>query len=84
MQEDINGQILNLLPHIGAGAFHADEEKLKETQKNMKLAGAEGVSDNSSSSQIKNENKVGRNDPCPCGAKKEDGTPIKYKHCHGK
>ena len=28
--------------------------------------------------------KVGRNDPCPCGATKEDGTPKKYKHCHGK
>ncbi len=28
--------------------------------------------------------KAGRNDPCPCGAKKEDGTPIKYKKCHGK
>ncbi len=27
---------------------------------------------------------VGRNDPCPCGAKKEDGKPLKYKHCHGK
>ncbi|MBI5621509.1 preprotein translocase subunit SecA [Candidatus Falkowbacteria bacterium] len=29
-------------------------------------------------------NKVGRNDPCPCGATKPDGTPVKYKHCHGK
>jgi|GEM_PF-4579210 len=28
--------------------------------------------------------KVGRNDPCPCGAMKQDGTPVKYKHCHGK
>ena len=28
--------------------------------------------------------KVGRNDPCPCGAKKPDGRPVKYKHCHGK
>lgn len=28
--------------------------------------------------------KVGRNDPCPCGAVKPDGTPIKYKNCHGK
>lgn len=26
----------------------------------------------------------GRNDPCPCGAKKSDGTSVKYKHCHGK
>ncbi len=28
--------------------------------------------------------KVGRNDPCPCGAKRPDGHPIKYKHCCGK
>jgi preprotein translocase subunit SecA len=27
---------------------------------------------------------VGRNDPCPCGAKHPDGTPIKYKKCCGK
>jgi preprotein translocase subunit SecA len=28
--------------------------------------------------------KVGRNDPCPCGAKNGDGSPKKYKRCHGK
>lgn len=28
--------------------------------------------------------KTGRNEPCPCGAKKKDGTPVKYKHCCGK
>jgi predicted aspartyl protease len=27
---------------------------------------------------------VGRNDPCPCGAKDENGKPIKFKRCHGK
>ncbi|TSC78547.1 MAG: preprotein translocase subunit SecA, partial [Parcubacteria group bacterium Gr01-1014_29] len=27
---------------------------------------------------------IGRNDPCPCGAKKVDGTPVKFKHCHGR
>lgn len=32
----------------------------------------------------KRYDKIGRNDPCPCGAKKPDGRPIKYKHCHGK
>ncbi|MDO8558236.1 MAG: preprotein translocase subunit SecA [bacterium] len=26
---------------------------------------------------------VGRNDPCPCGAKQPDGRPKKYKKCHG-
>jgi len=24
---------------------------------------------------------VGRNDPCPCGRVKEDGTPVKAKRC---
>lgn len=38
----------------------------------------------SSSEPAQNGAKVGRNDPCPCGAKKLDGTSIKYKHCHGK
>ncbi len=28
--------------------------------------------------------KIGRNDPCYCGATKEDGVPKKYKHCHGR
>lgn len=27
--------------------------------------------------------KVGRNDPCPCGRKSDNGAPVKYKHCHG-
>ncbi len=51
--------------------------------------GGKKADDNSSElvrSKVKDAagNKVGRNDPCPCGAKKPDGTPVKYKHCHGK
>lgn len=30
------------------------------------------------------DQKVGRNDPCPCGATHPDGRPKKYKHCHGR
>jgi hypothetical protein len=26
-------------------------------------------------------NKIGRNDPCPCGATNDDGSPVKYKKC---
>jgi preprotein translocase subunit SecA len=77
MQEDINAQVINLLPHIGAGAFQAEEEKLKETQKNMKLAGAEGKEDNAQAS-TKKKDEVGRNDLCTCGSGK------KYKKCCGK
>jgi hypothetical protein len=27
---------------------------------------------------------VGRNDPCPCGNKDENGKPLKFKRCHGR
>ncbi|MFA6226887.1 MAG: preprotein translocase subunit SecA [Candidatus Paceibacterota bacterium] len=77
MQIAINEQVLKLLPHVGAGAFQAEEEKLKETQKHMKVAGAEGKTD-SIAAPVRSGDKVGRNDPCPCGSGK------KYKHCHGK
>ena len=43
------------------------DEKREEIQKELK-----------NSKTIRNENKVGRNDPCPCGSGK------KYKKCHGK
>ena len=34
---------------------------------------------------VKKQKKVGRNDPCPCGKWKEDGSrPLKYKECCGK
>ncbi len=38
---------------------------------------------NISANQRANQ-KIGRNDPCPCGAKHPDGRPIKYKNCHGR
>ena len=76
MQGAVDAQILSVLPHMGAGALQVEEAKLKETQKHMKEAGAEGKSD--SQPAIAAKNKVGRNDPCPCGSGK------KYKNCHGK
>ena len=38
----------------------------------------EGAGEMPKQHQIINDNKIGRNDPCPCGSGK------KYKACHGK
>jgi len=78
MQEDIKVQILRLLPHVGAGAFQAEEEKLKETQKHMKVAGAEGKEDSVQVASSNSGEKIERNGPCPCASGK------KYKKCCGK
>lgn len=91
MEFAIREEIARLVPHIGAGMFLKEEEKLKEMEKNITLVGGgENKADNNSASASSksptNEtgDKIGRNDPCVCGAKKADGTPMKYKHCHGK
>ena len=33
---------------------------------------------------VRVEKKIGRNEPCPCGRIRDDGSPIKYKNCCGK
>jgi preprotein translocase subunit SecA len=80
MQESVNTEILRLLPHIGAGAFQQEEAKLKQAQKGMKEAGAEGKSDAAPAARKKDE--PNRNDPCPCGAiNPKTGKVYKWKNC---
>ena len=47
---------------------------------------SEGASDRTVKKQpVKKAVKIGRNDPCPCGKWKEDGSrPLKYKECCGR
>lgn len=85
MEFAIREEIAKLVPHIGAGMFLKEEEKLKEMEKNAILVGGgENKADNNfaniSSKSPTNEDgdKIGRNDPCVCGSGK------KYKKCHGK
>ncbi len=82
MQAAIDTQILNLLPHVGANVATRETVELQEVHDQAKVIGA-GTS-STPAALISKKPEVGRNDPCPCGAKKADGTPVKYKHCHGK
>jgi len=50
---------------------HADYEEAL-------AAGAEGSEETAAGGARAERQKIGRNDPCPCGSGK------KYKHCHGK
>ena len=33
---------------------------------------------------VRKGTKIGRNDPCPCGKKRPNGLPMKYKDCCGR
>ncbi len=97
MQTAIDTQILNLLPHVAGGVITPEVVQLREVHDQAQAIGAGdggnrgGARSNGSNggnepfrSAVAKKPEVGRNEPCPCGAKKPDGTPIKYKHCHGK
>ena len=85
MEIAIREEIARLVPHIGAGMFLKEEEKLKEMEKKVTLVGGgenktDNNSANTSSKSATNEDggKIGRNDPCVCGSGK------KFKKCCGK
>ena len=75
MKESVQGEILRILPTIGAGAFVKEEEQARKVVKQaLEIGGGEG--EKSAATPIHSD-KIGRNDPCSCGSGK------KYKHCHG-
>lgn len=47
-------------------------------------SGAASTAEPPAQNKSTEKKQAGRNAPCPCGATKPDGRPIKYKHCHGK
>ncbi len=89
LQAAINSQVANLIFKV---SFIQKPTPLSVEEKKENWPAVSG--DESVSSQMQQEAtrqgpttqtaKIGRNDPCPCGAKKPDGRPVKYKHCHGK
>ncbi len=83
INETIGKMALQIAGQAPSGSLGGDEEaqKLQEARYAAKMIG--GGSQTAPSPEA-NKNAVGRNDPCPCGAKKPNGTPIKYKHCHGR
>ena len=81
MQEAINEEIRTLVPHIGAGAFAKEEERIKKAQARAVFLGGGMDAAPQPPQAVKHTTpsgeKLGRNDPCYCGSGK------KYKKCHG-
>ncbi|TSD02979.1 MAG: preprotein translocase subunit SecA [Parcubacteria group bacterium Athens0714_16] len=82
MELGINEQIFRLIPNMGQGMKVDDREKeLKEVHESAKIIGDINRGDATiHEAKVKGSDgeKIGRNDPCPCGSGK------KYKKCHGK
>lgn len=76
MGVSVANEIIKLIPQIRSNEMFFNEPiKLKEIKDNSSALTGEVVSSNSVSVKNEDGDKVGRNDPCPCGSGK------KYKKC---
>jgi len=79
LEETMDFNLIKLVPHMGGGVFMEEKKKLQEVHKSgVLLSGSNSNGDNIAKTVVNKDDKVGRNDPCPCGSGK------KYKKCHGK
>ncbi len=69
---------LRALSHLRIRETVDSSEFQHQSTENLNYAGGEASSEPKTQQPIKKENKVGRNDPCPCGSGK------KYKKCCGR
>jgi len=56
----------------------------KSVTKNLEAAANAGGDGTVKNQPVRAGKKIGRNDPCPCGKKRPNGLPMKYKDCCGK
>jgi preprotein translocase subunit SecA len=56
----------------------------KSVTKNANAVNNVGGDDSVKKQPVKKGQKIGRNDPCPCGKLRQNGLPMKYKDCCGR
>ncbi|HSC76474.1 MAG TPA: preprotein translocase subunit SecA, partial [Pseudomonadales bacterium] len=91
--DNIKSEVIRVLFHIRIASkeeIEAMEEQRRQEQENLQLKHAEVSAlhgeaspdkepvDNAAAPFVREGEKIGRNDPCPCGSGK------KYKQCHGR
>lgn len=78
LQQNINSQIREMLLHVQIEA-QSPPPKVEAQQPKTVLSGPDKGEEPES---VNSNKKVGRNDPCPCGAVNPDtGRPYKFKNC---
>jgi preprotein translocase subunit SecA len=77
LQISIMDQVIKLIPHVVSNAFRQEEERMKTIVRQAEIVTAENKGSAMPKQIVNSADKVGRNDPCPCGSGK------KYKKCHG-
>ena len=82
MKEGIYGQILELVVNAQQNAFAVSQETARREVPKLVLSGGDEEKSGSTAGIKPSADKVGRNDPCPCGAiNPHTGKAYKWKQC---
>jgi preprotein translocase subunit SecA len=93
MQAQISRQVAHMIFRVQINREHFERQANVQSSSSSVTAsgpskvmekGAERQDRTSGVGRTTSGKKIGRNEPCPCGSVKPDGTPVKYKHCCGK
>ncbi|MCO5144352.1 MAG: preprotein translocase subunit SecA [Oligoflexia bacterium] len=77
IKQEVISKVLNV--RIAPQQAEQEIERFEEKQmKNVPMKMHHGDAEETPQEPVRNDNKIGRNDPCHCGSGK------KYKHCHGR
>jgi preprotein translocase subunit SecA len=79
VMDDVRRIVVHHVFHLNLERFdeHELEKKRERELDQINLLAGHGSADEGQPVQAKAENRIGRNDPCPCGSGK------KFKKCHG-
>ncbi|MEI6058617.1 MAG: preprotein translocase subunit SecA [archaeon] len=75
LQVSIMDQVIKLIPHVVSNAFKQEEERMKTIVRQAEIVTSENKGSTLAKQIVNSANKIGRNDPCPCGSGK------KWKKC---
>lgn len=78
LSNDVCEKLFRVQPVSESEIEKLEKERRAEQQRNMVLSRGESEEEEKKKPIRRQEKKIGRNDPCPCGSGK------KYKKCHGK
>ena len=86
LQSAIRTQIVNTIFKVGVAPQGEKIRNVEERKPELAFHSVDqkDVAQESGAIGRKSSQMVGRNEPCPCGARHPDGRPKKFKHCHGK
>ena len=84
MLQGIKSEVMRRIFTVQVRADRKEDGLARKSVARNAVAGVGGGDRRVKKQPVRRAQKIGRNEPCPCGKTKTDGSPMKYKTCCGR